>query len=257
MQTIGILAAMPQERDALLHLVKPRQRLALGPFRCQHFRLSDRDCWLVTSGMGPERAARAAHALLEAAHPQVLVSFGIAGAVNADLEIGDVLACRVTGRFDQGRLSPLQPLSHLSEAAWNAAAQALQPHSAHLLPGTAVSTSGSLVIPPATDPLENPVLEMETARIARVAVENGLPLLSLRSISDGPRAPIPFNLEAMMDDEYNLRIGKIIIVLLSHPSLLSRLLRMGRNTDIAAHNAAIALVAALSQPGEITAKNIP
>ena len=54
----------------------------------------------------------------------------------------------------------------------------------------------------------HPILEMETAGIAQVAAENGIPLLSIRAISDGPRAPIPFNLGEMMDEDANLRAGR-------------------------------------------------
>jgi hypothetical protein len=76
-------------------------------------------------------------------------------------------------------------------------------------------------------------------------------LLSLRSISDGPRAPIPFDLEAMMDEQDNLRNGEIIKTILGHPGILPQLVRMGRNSRQAADNAAIALIAALSQPGPV------
>jgi len=41
------------------------------------------------------RAAEATRKLIDAASPQLLVSVGIAGAVNADLEIGDVVVSRI------------------------------------------------------------------------------------------------------------------------------------------------------------------
>ena len=59
---------------------------------------------------------------------------------------------------------------------------------------------------------------METTGIAQVAAEKGMPLLSLRAVSDGTRSPIPFDLEAMMDEEDNLRIGKMIKMALRQPS---------------------------------------
>jgi adenosylhomocysteine nucleosidase len=252
LETIGIIAAMPQESNALLRLIEQRSCSKLGPYRCYRFRLSERECWLLTSGMGFQRAAQATRALIEAAHPQLLVSAGIAGAVIADLEIGDVVACGNACRLDkQGRPGPLQPLARLSEAAWQAAEQALQPSEARLYHGTAVTTRSAQFIQHQPAPLENPVLEMETAAIAGVAAEQGLPLLSLRAISDGPRAPIPFDLETMMDEQDNLRTGEIIKTMLGHPQMLPSLVRMGRNTRQAADNAALALVAALSQPGPV------
>ena len=247
METIGIITAMSQEREAVLRLVEKVERSRLGSFRCDRFRLAGRDCWLLTSGMGPERAGQAARAIIEATSPQLLVSVGVAGAVNADLEVGDVVAARNVCQLDQGLLGSYHPLALLSEAAWYMAEQALQPRQARLFLGTAVTTAGSQFVGHQPEDMTNPVLEMETAGIARVAADRGIPLLSLRAISDGPRAPIPFDLGAAMDEDYNLRVGEIFKTLLSQPGMLRPLLRMGRNTRLAAGNAAIALVAALSQ----------
>jgi len=55
----------------------------------------------------------------------------------------------------------------------------------------------------------------------------------------------------MMDEQYNLRTGKILRTILGHPQMLTQLMRMSRNTNLAAENAAIALIAALSLPGPV------
>ena len=251
METIGIIAAMPQESNALLRLIGPRERTDLGAYRYYRFRLLNRACWLLLSGMGLQRATQATLVLIDAASPQVLVSVGVAGAVNAYLEIGDVVVSRKTCRLDKGLAGQFQPLARLSEAAWQAAKQTLQAGGASLYHGTAVTTRGSQFIQQQPVQMENPILEMETAGIAGAAAERGIPLLSLRGISDGPRAPIPFNLEAMMDEQEALRSGEIIKKLLGHPQLVPSLVRMGRNTRKAADAAALALVAALSQPGPV------
>jgi len=251
METIGILAAMPQERDAVLRFIKKPERTILGPFRCDRFRLAERDCWLVMSGMGVKRAGEAAGILIKAVIPQFLVSVGVAGAVNPDLEIGDVVVSRATCRLEEGRPGPFQPLALLSDAAWHAAEQTLQKRGARLFSGIAVTTPGSQLVQYQPAEMVNPVLEMETAGIAQVAIEQGIPLLSLRAISDGPRAPIPFDLETMIDKDYNLHTGRLIKTFLSHPQMLSQLMRMGQNTTKAATNASIALIAALNQAGAI------
>ena len=251
METIGIIAAMPQESSALLHLIKGWERFALGPFRCQHFRLNERDCRLITSGMGLQRAAQATLAVLDTFHPQLLVSVGVAGAVYPDLAIGDVISAWNTCLLDKGALGQFMPLAHLSEAAWQAAEQVLQLRRASLFSGIAVSTRAAQLTQEQPEQLTNPILEMETVGIAELAAQQGIPLLSLRAISDGPRAPIPFDLEAMMDEQYNLHTGKILRTILGHPQMLPQLMRMGRNTNLAADNAAIALIAALSLPGPV------
>jgi adenosylhomocysteine nucleosidase len=252
METIGLIAAMPQESKALLRCIKRWKSTTVGPFRGALFQLMDRDCLLVTSGMGLMRAMDAACALLAATSPTLLISFGIAGAVNADLQIGDVVVARSSCMLEKGLPGKSQPLASLSDSAWNAAARILQPEGAHLVQGTAITTCGSQVTPQKLGEIANPVLEMETVGIAQIAAEKGIPLLSIRSISDDPQSPIPLDLEAVMDDEYNFRIGEMIKTVLRHPGIILQSRQMLQNSRKAADHAAMALVAALSQPSPIT-----
>ena len=247
METIGLIAAMPLESEALLECIQEWKRTPLGAIQGARFRLMDRDCLVVTSGMGIQHAMDGTRALLAAISPQVLVSFGIAGAVNADLRIGDVVVARNTCWLDKDLPGPLQPLASLSKEAWNAAAQALQPDGARLVAGTAITTRGSQVVLGLQEEMTHPVLEMETVGIAQVAAEMGIPLVSIRSISDGPQSPIPFDLEAIFDEEYNLRVGKMLMMVLRRPQIIFQARRMTKNSRKAAVNAAKATVAALSQ----------
>jgi adenosylhomocysteine nucleosidase len=251
LETIGIIAAMPQERDAVLRLVRERKRTTIGHFRCDRFQVAERDCWLLTSGIGMVRARLAAEALFEAVNPRLLVSVGVAGAVEKDLEIGDVVSCYQTCLLEKGGLGLLHPLAELSDPVNQAIADVLEKRGARLFFGSAITTQGSQFTEKKYQNVKRPILEMETIGIVQVAEAHGIPLLSLRSISDGPRTPVPFDLEAMMDENDNLRLGKILKTILRHPRMLQKLLRMGRNTKIAAQNAAIALVAALGQPGSV------
>jgi adenosylhomocysteine nucleosidase len=252
METIGLIAAMSQESKALLRLIKEPQRIHPGTFRGVRFQIMERECVLVTSGMGLKCAADATRALLATANPRLLISFGIAGAVNADLDIGDVVAANSSYLMENGSIGEFRPLASLSEAAREAAAQALQAVGAQVVTGTTLTTRGSQAAPEGLEGVDNPVLEMETAGITEAAMEAGIPLLSLRSISDGPRAPIPLDLEAVMDEEYNFRIGKMLKIVLRHPGILLRSRQMMQNSEKAAEHAATALMAVLRQPSAIT-----
>jgi adenosylhomocysteine nucleosidase len=252
METIGLIAAMPQESAALLRCIKEWKRTTLGPFRGMRFQISDRNCLLVTTGMGLTRAMDGTRALLAAASPHLLVSFGIAGAVHDDLRIGDVTVAGKTCLLDQGLLGPFWPLASFSKEAWNAAVKVLQPDGARLMAGTAITTRGSQVVPEPLEEMTHPILEMETAGIAQVAAERGVPLISIRSISDGPQAPIPFDLEAILDEKYNLRMGKMLIMVLRKPSIIFQFRQMEQNSRVAADHAAKVLFAALSQPSPAT-----
>lgn len=251
METIGMIAAMSLESKALLRFIGKWERTAIGTFRGYHFRLSDRDCFLVESGVGIRRARDAARALLKATSPQFLVSFGVAGAVKNDLNIGDVVIASQSCLLDKGNPVQFQRLADLSAAAWQAASQAMGSRKARLFSGTAITTRGSQVVQLQPETMAFPVLEMETAGIARVAAERGIPLVSLRAVSDRPQAPIPFDLELVTDEESNLQISKIIGMVLHHPDIILHYTQLMRNVRSAAENAATSLVAALSQPSPV------
>jgi adenosylhomocysteine nucleosidase len=225
METIGLIAAMTQESDALLRCVKPWKRVAVGPLRGNSFVLAGQNYVLVTSGMGVRRASEAARNLVELNSPQMLISFGIAGAVEADLEIGDVVLAEAVCSLDQ----------------------VLVTRDRQLFIGTAVTTGGSQVMKSQLGEMRHPILEMETAGIAQVAAEKGIPLLSLRAISDGPHAPIPFDLGEIMDEDANLQAGRLLKTIVRNPRIILQSMRMTQNIRIATNNAAAALVAALRQ----------
>ena len=255
METIGIISAIPQETEALHRHVGQWERIPLGQLRAYRFRLSERDCLLIESGMGIKRAAHAARALLEVANPCFLVSFGVAGAVEDDLHIGDVVLSRTTCILDQGLPGQFHHLASLSDTAWQAVAQALELRGVRLYLGTAITTPGSQMILSGAATIEHPVLEMETAGIAQVMEEQGIPFLSIRAISDCPREPIPFDLNGTTDEDGNLRLGRLIRMVVHQPKILFQSRRLLRNVRSAADNAAIALVAMLHQPAVLASED--
>jgi adenosylhomocysteine nucleosidase len=253
-ETIGLIAAMTQESNALLRRIKGWNKIKLDPLHGVHFRSMDRNIILVTSGMGLKRAMETTRILIAAIDPDLLISFGIAGAVNTDLQIGDVVVAGNTCLLEKGLPGKYHPLAALDKATWNIVSQVLQPEGARLVQGTAITTRGSRVTPQQLRKTTNPVLEMETAGIAQVATEMGVPLLSIRSISDGPQAPIPLDLEEIMDSDYNFRTGKLIKAVLQHPGIILCSRQIMGNTRKAADHAAMALIAVLSQSLSVTSQ---
>jgi adenosylhomocysteine nucleosidase len=246
METIGLIAAMTQESKALLRRVKDAKPMQVGVCHGSSFELAGRRCVQVTSGMGMRRASEAARTLIEAASPSWLISFGIAGGVEAGLEIGDVIEAEWVCRLEGGVTTPLQHLEAWPEAARKTTARALVNRSAHLFVGTAVTTGGSQVAEGQLGGMQHPILEMETAGIAQVASEKGIPLLSIRAISDGPEAPIPIDLADIMDEDGNLHPGRMFMAVLRHPRIVIQGIKTMRNSMIAADNAALAVVEVLS-----------
>ena len=117
-------------------------------------------------------------------------------------------------------------LAKISDLTWEEIENELLLTGTHLFKGTAVSTNGHQPDPINLFGLENPILEMETWGIAQVAKEHGIPLLSIRAISDNPNAPIPIDLETCMDEDYNLKYWKILETFIKHPAKIPELGRM-------------------------------
>jgi adenosylhomocysteine nucleosidase len=245
MKTVGLIAAMSMESQALLRMVKEPKRIKLGQFKGYRFQLPLWDCVLVECGWGMFRAEEATEVLIDQVHPALLVSFGIAGAVEAELNIGDVVCAVNHFLLQNGKIQKKKASSSLSPSAQRAIEKSLKPGGARLYSGTTVTTRGSQLIPKNRKTLVHPVLEMETAGIMKRIAGTGIPLISLRGISDGPQAPIPFDLEAMVDENYHMQMGKVLLAILKRPAILAQALKMSKNSQHAAINEAIATLATL------------
>lgn len=193
------------------------------------------------------RAIWATHALFSVTRPQLLISFGIAGAPQNDLRVGDVIVARSVRVLGKGSPGRSQVLAPLSETAHQAAVHALRSRGARFFPGIALTTSGVQAVDLTGLALEHPVLEMETAGIAQACVGRGVPVLALRAVSDSVDEPLPFDLEEYLDKNRNPKVGRIIARVIRHPSLFSRLNRLRRNAGRAAENLAVAMLAALEK----------
>lgn len=253
MVPIGLIVAMTEECHPLLRRVKGWEVCRIGYFNGYRFWLDGRDCLLVQSGIGLKRAGDAARALMAVASPQLLVSFGVAGAVKDGLNIGDVVSVRSAVLLEQGIPGPRMHLATLSSSAQRTVTEALKPHRARLVLGTALTTRGSQIVQLDPSEMENPVLEMETTAIAQAAAEYVVPLIALRGVSDNPKEPLPIDPDAVMDENYRLRVGKLIQIIIRHPEIAFQFNRLRRNTAIAAENVAIAVIAALSNDAVIQA----
>jgi adenosylhomocysteine nucleosidase len=251
MKAVGLIAAMPQEIAPFLRRVGKYERFRLASFYAYRFRLFELDCVLVRCGVGFERAIAASRALIEATRPELLVSFGVAGAVRPGLRVGDVIVAAAEGTclLDDPAVAvaedPFRSLAHMSPQAQQAVSAALLPRRAHFYTGTILTTRGSQVVPSLPAQVVYPVLDMETAGIAQVAAEYGLPLLGLRAISDSVDQPLPFNLDEMLDEQQNLHIGRIVGTIIRHPHMLAQSLRLSQNVNRASQNLAAALFEAL------------
>ncbi len=231
---MAIVVAMRMEEKALLKLIGRHHAGRLGRLRTWSFEAGPCQCVLVRSGMGMEPARKATRALAESVRPGLLVSFGIAGAVGEGIAVGDIVAGERCCAWENRRLGPAFPLARLSETAQQAATRAAEACGARFFRGTILTVRGIHPAPPA--PGETAVVEMETAAIAEEAAARGIPLVSLRAVSDTPREPIPFEMNG--GEEFHVQPLVLLGAILRDPRNIRRLLRLKRNSGRAARNLA-------------------
>jgi nucleoside phosphorylase len=241
--TVAFLAAMRIETRPFLRRIGRYRRGSIGRFTCYRFSIHAQPCVLVETGVGRSRAADAVEALLHVETPELVVSFGIAGAPLAGLRVGDVVFGLSVCELEGGIPGPLRPLAQMPSKAWQAAELATQFSGAQVLRGVMVTTRAEQIIDWTRS--ENPVLEMETSAIAEVCAKAGIPLAALRSVSDSRDDPLPFDLPYFVDDQHQVITRRFLAAILRRPSLLTALLRLRGNAVRAAEAAAAAVVAAV------------
>jgi adenosylhomocysteine nucleosidase len=81
-----------------------------------------------------------------------------------------------------------------------------------------------------------PVVEMESAAIAIIAVENGIPFCGIRAVSDPFDEELGFSLDEFCDKKMRIRIPKVLLAIARKPRIIPQLFRLSRNSRVAAES---------------------
>lgn len=244
---VALLAALSREVQPFLRRVRARRLKGLD-FPGWEFNLPGGKGLLALSGMGGAAAAATVQGLLRQYHPQGLISLGFGGALTPGLAIGDVILGGSFWLYDPeaGTLKslpapqPPAPLTKLCEAIKAAGLKAFL--------GTLVTTSGIIEkaaqgSPPQTLPY--PVLDLETAAVAKAAQVAGVPFLALKAVTDTANQEIPGFLVEAAREGREPGWQSAWIWVREDPRRLRALLRLWQQSRRAAGNLARALEAVL------------
>jgi len=208
---IGITFALPSESSDLVRQLQALQRhdkLLSG-------KIADRDVTILHTGVGAKNCNARLEFLLHKTRPRLVVSSGFAGAVSEQLHVGDLVLAR--NFSDPGLLASAERI--------------LRDHDPRLVK---LFTSTSIVDSIAE---QNEIaraagaaaVDMETGAIAGVCNAHGVPLLSLRAISDTARQSFPMPPSVLFDIErQQTNFGRLLFYLVRHPSSVSTLLQFAR-----------------------------
>ncbi|HKP95923.1 MAG TPA: 5'-methylthioadenosine/adenosylhomocysteine nucleosidase [Fibrobacteria bacterium] len=196
---VGILGAMDAEIAEFLEHAELIEHTGWRGFDFHRIRLQGREAVLVKSGVGKVFSALVSQHLIDAYLPSSLIFTGVAGALNPDYAIGDVVISRdclqhdVDGRalgFPRGNLlytdyRAFAADPSLAAAALSARADGHKIHSGRILTGDQFMTRDEINHHRyLMDELRGDAVEMEGGAMAQVCAVNGIPYLVVRTISD-------------------------------------------------------------------------
>ncbi len=215
---IGLLVAVIEEATTLVHQLKLQPLPPEGACRVYGGVADGVSLTLVVSGAGPDRARRGARLLQQLCEPHAMISVGLAGGLHEELGVGAlVLANEV--------VTP-------GGGSWKADLSLLERADLEARPGRVVTVTRVLIkvddkrrLGEATGAL---VVDMESASLAEVAVEHGVPWAALRAVSDPVGEELPLDFNKLWDADGQPDLARITLAALTKPAALPRLVRFSR-----------------------------
>ncbi|HWY40025.1 MAG TPA: hypothetical protein VNX27_04445 [Chthoniobacterales bacterium] len=211
---IAITLALPAESSDLRHQLREAREdgsLVVGE-------LNNRAVAILHTGVGARDCNERIETLLHKERPRLVISSGFAGAVIDNLQVGDLILAE-----------------NFSDPQLLASAERIlierKPRLVKLFTSTSIvdSVDKRNEIARASGAA---AVDMETGSIVGVCAAHGVPVLSLRVISDTPAQPFPAPPNVLFDIErQRTNYGRLFTYLLRHPSSISRLLGFGRDIN--------------------------
>jgi len=208
---IGITFALPTESSDLVRQLRQVERVDGLLFG----QIGNRDVAVVHTGVGRKDCNERLEILLHKARPEFVITSGFAGAVSDSLQIGDLILAE---NFSDPNLLGLakEILRDRRAAATRLFSSSSIVDSISQRNEIARASSAAAV-------------DMETGAILDICKAHGMPLLSLRAITDTPNDPFPAPPDVLFDIErQQTRYGRLVSYLLRHPGSIRPLLRFGQ-----------------------------
>ncbi|GAB1722164.1 MAG: putative Adenosylhomocysteine nucleosidase [Nitrospira sp.] len=230
MTTIGVFVATRWELAAVRQAFSAREVRVVGGVRCVVARQASVEWWMIPMGVGLERAAATARRVLAAQRLTAIWSTGFACALGP-AGIGDVLIgteATLENSAQAGRPVPCAP----AMVEW--VKQAVRTQVLPMQSGRFVTVPRVLCLAEEKREIAGRVggigLDMESAALGRVALEQGIPFAIVRTVSDlvDESLPLDFNLFLRPSGW-----AKGVVACVTHPASLVGLNRLRVQSQVA------------------------
>lgn len=202
---IVILGALDAEVDALLSQLEGRKAVVSGGLSAQTGTLFGKQAVICKSGVGKVYAAMTTQWLTHQFRPSAVLFTGVAGALNPDYEVGDIILARDCVQYDMDArglgfsvgtipytdLRFFESDKRLLELA-EASEVDHRVHTGRVLTGDRFVTHEAIhQLNELRSELGGDAVEMEGASVAHVCAVHRIPALVIRTISDKANADSP------------------------------------------------------------------
>ena len=211
---IAVTFALPAESSEFLRRLGNKSRVDRNGLKIINGTIDHRSIEVLHTGVGKNICTQRIGKFLENQQFDFLISAGFAGSLNHELQVNDLLLAKNFLTLD-----PKHTQSSLSNVS--------------------IYRASMLTVPAIIDSREEreriaresgaSAVDMETEFIARACAAQGIPLLSLRVITDTPTHPFPAPASVLFDvEQQRTRITKFAKFFLAHPRRIPRLVRFSR-----------------------------
>ena len=214
MTRIAVTFALPAESSEFLRRLRGRTGAERNGVRIVRGKIHDRMIEVVHTGVGEKACRQRVAKFLQDRQLDLLISTGFAGALNDQLKVGDLLLAK--------NFSTIELNNRRSSFS------SLPIHEADLVTVSALIDSSEKRLEIAQTSTAAAV-DMETEFIAGACADHGIPLLSLRVISDTLDEPFPAPTKVLFDiEQQRTNLLKLAAFFLAHPNRIPRLIQFAR-----------------------------
>ena len=225
---IAVTFALPAESSDFLRRLANKTPADRNGIRTIRGTIDSRTIEVLHTGVGEKMCRERIGKFLENQQFDFLISAGFAGSLNHELHVNDVLLAKNFSTAD---------LKHAQSSLSNVSI-----HAANMLTVPALIDSSEQRERIACESGASAV-DMETEFIARACAAHGIPLLSLRVITDSPLESFPAPPKILFDMErQRTHIGVLAKFFLAHPGRMPSLVQFARRIARARKTLADALV---------------
>jgi purine-nucleoside phosphorylase len=230
---IAVTFALPTESSKFLSRLRDKSHSDRNGITTIRGKIGDREVEVLHTGVGERVCRQRLGRFLENQQFDFLISTGFAGALNDEMQVSDLLLAKnfSTVNLNEKGSSVSRLLIHMADLF---TAPTLSDSSDERT--EIARTTGAAAV------------DMETEFIARACAAHGIPLLSLRVITDTPRAPFPAPAHVLFDvATQRTDLPKLMTFVLTHPNRISRLIQFARKIAHARKTLADALLTILRE----------